>query len=400
MTAENKRARLVAFYLPQFHPIAENDEWWGKGFTEWTDVAKAKPLFPGHYQPRIPADLGFYDLRLPETRAAQADLARKAGIEGFCYWHYWFGGRRIMERPFNEVLKSGEPDFPFCLAWANHSWYGKQGCLIEQTYPGKADYEAHFYNLLPAFQDPRYIRVDNKPLFYVFSAWELPDADEFLEFWQELAVKNGLDGIHFVARCSFEFEYTLPRSLSKGFAAFTYSHENRIASFGLRQVLRREFWKNGEKLAGGVDQSTVARSATMHSLRKVIRRAQGRPLQVFDYAEALPYLRGMAGGSPRVYPSVVPNWDHSPRSGGGRTILHNSTPELFRKHLNEVLEDAEVLPAAERIVFVKSWNEWAEGNYLEPDRRFGHQYLDVVREEIHTEPQVKSVVVPVLQGVG
>ena len=155
--------RLIAYYLPQYHPIPENDGWWGRGFTEWTNVAKARPLFRGHYQPHIPADLGFYDLRLPEVRQAQAELARQAGIEGFCYWHYWFAGKRLLERPFNEVLASGKPDFPFCLAWANATWTGiwydaPDRILMEQTYPGQDDHKAHFNALLPAFLDERYIR--------------------------------------------------------------------------------------------------------------------------------------------------------------------------------------------------------------------------------------------------
>ena len=195
-------ARLIAFYLPQFHPIPENDLWWGRGFTEWTNVAKARPLYRGHYQPRIPADLGFYDLRVPETRAAQAALARSAGIEGFCYWHYWFAGKRILERPFNEVLRLKEPDFPFCLGWANHSWTGiwhgaPNKTLIEQTYPGREDYERHFYAVLEAFHDPRYIRVRGKPLFVICRPTELPCADEFIGLWHHLAVRNGLAGVHF-----------------------------------------------------------------------------------------------------------------------------------------------------------------------------------------------------------
>ena len=173
------KARIIAYYLPQFHPIPENDEVWGKGFTEWTNVAKAKPLFRGHYQPRIPADLGFYDLRLPEVREQQAELARDAGVEGFCYWHYWFGnGKMLLERPFEEVLKSGKPDFPFCLCWANHSWTTKtwkkghgsssRTMIAEQLYPGEEDDIAHFNYCLPAFKDPRYITVEGKPLFGVF----------------------------------------------------------------------------------------------------------------------------------------------------------------------------------------------------------------------------------------
>ena len=176
METKQPKARVLAYYLPQFHPIPENDEWWGKGFTEWTNVGKAKPLFPGHYQPHVPADLGYYDLRVPETREAQAQMAREYGIEGFVYWHYWFGnGKRLLERPFNEVLESGKPDFPFALAWANETWSGfyhglrdEKQILIEQTYPGEEDYIAHFNALLPAFKDKRYITCDGKPIFVIY----------------------------------------------------------------------------------------------------------------------------------------------------------------------------------------------------------------------------------------
>ena len=173
------KARIIALYLPQYHPIPENDEWWGKGFTEWTNVAQAKPQFRGHYQPRIPADLGFYDLRLPEVREQQAQLAREAGIEGFCYYHYWFGnGRQLLERPFNEVLESGKPDFPFCLCWANHNWTNKtwqkgkslrSDSMIMKMEYSMEDHKKHFMALLPAFRDERYIKVDGKPLFGVWS---------------------------------------------------------------------------------------------------------------------------------------------------------------------------------------------------------------------------------------
>jgi lipopolysaccharide biosynthesis protein len=169
------KTRLIAFYLPQFHPIPENDAWWGPGFTEWTNVGRAKPLFRNHYQPKVPRDLGYYDLRVEETRIKQAEMAKRAGIEGFCYWHYWFGnGKRLLERPFNEVLETGNPDFPFCLGWANHSWSSKiwsptgskNTPLIEQTYPGEDDIIAHFNANLEAFKDNRYIKINNKPVFF------------------------------------------------------------------------------------------------------------------------------------------------------------------------------------------------------------------------------------------
>ena len=198
-------ARLIALYLPQFHPIPDNDEWWGKGFTEWRNVAKAKPLFRGHYQPRIPADLGFYDLRVPEVRVAQAAMAREHGIEGFCYYHYWFAGRRILERPFNEVLKSRDPDFPFCLCWANETWSGRghgldEKVLIEQTYPGEDDDRRHFEALLPAFMDPRYICIESRPVFMLYRPRLIPHLGNFLKLWQRLAINAGLPGIWFVAQ--------------------------------------------------------------------------------------------------------------------------------------------------------------------------------------------------------
>ena len=205
-------ARVIAFYLPQFHPIPENDKWWGVGFTEWTNVSKAKPLFKGHYQPKIPSDLGFYDLRVSETQVAQAKMAADNGIEGFCYWHYWFAGKRLLERPFNQVLKSGDPDFPFCLAWANYSWTGIwHGCpdriLIEQSYPGLKDYESHFKALVQAFHDPRYMKIEGKPIFIVYYPPGLPQPNRFTDYWNELALKNGLPGIYFLGITDKKWDY-------------------------------------------------------------------------------------------------------------------------------------------------------------------------------------------------
>ena len=204
------KARVIAFYLPQFHPTPENDKFWGKGFTEWTNATKAKPLFKGHHQPHIPADLGFYDLRMPEVREAQAELAREAGVEGFCYWHYWFGnGKQFLQKIFDDVVDSGKPDFPFCVGWANHSWtnknwvntktFSKDFYIAEQTYPGPQDHEAHFYSLLKAFKDKRYIKVDGKLLFYIFAPLQFPNVKEFMNLWQELAKKEGLPGFYFIA---------------------------------------------------------------------------------------------------------------------------------------------------------------------------------------------------------
>ena len=381
------KPRLVAFYLPQFHPIPENDAWWGRGFTEWTNVAKAPPLFPGHYQPHVPADLGFYDLRVPETRTAQAALARNAGIEGFCYYHYWFAEKRLLERPFNEVLKSGEPDFPFCLCWANETWSGvwhgaPNRILIEQTYPGAEDHEGHFYDLLPAFLDKRYIRVNHRPLFAIYAPQKLPAAAAFIEQWQKLAQKNGLPGIHFVAHLLKVFPDYYPQQM--GFDAVTICNPARIITKSKFQIGMARL-RNGTFDEGDGDLLTKIAAAGYAFEKKCsnrIRIWRGQPSYVFHYEDAMLFFMEDSPPQKLTYPCAIPNWDNSPRSGRRALILNGSSPELFRRHLRKVLHQAKTLPAENRIVFVKSWNEWGEGNYLEPDLKFGHQYLDVVREEV------------------
>ena len=228
------KARVISFYLPQYHPFKENDEWWGKGFTEWTNVGKAKPLFRGHYQPRVPADLGYYDLRCPWVREAQAEMARNAGVEGFMYWHYWFGnGRTLMANIFQEVLESGKPDFPFCLGWANHSWtrrtwnsdaqMHKDFDLMLQEYPN-GDCEIHFKAVLPAFKDKRYITVDGKPLFVVYAPLDIPNCKNFLEIWRKMAKDAGLKGIHFVGLVG-GWESNYQKVLDLGFDALTLGNQ-------------------------------------------------------------------------------------------------------------------------------------------------------------------------------
>lgn len=364
-----KKARLIAFYLPQFHPIPENDEWWGKGFTEWTNVTSATPLFKGHYQPFIPADLGYYDLRMPEVRMAQAEMAREHGIEGFCYWHYWFDGKRLLERPFNEMLKSGVPNFPFCIGWANDSWTGIwHGCpnriLMEQTYPGPRDEAAHFNALLPAFADDRYMKVDGQPIFLVYKPYRLPEPKRVIEHWKEMAVKAGLKGIYFVGNSNnMQWRYW-----EDGFDAMV-PHNPGITThyiFNLPPTLL-------DKVCIKMLNKTV---------KGVIRQLLPR-LDIVSYEEyikkALPKLREGYD----EFPCVVPNWDNTPRSGINGYVLLDSTPELFRVHLRDAIAQVAQRPAQKCLIFLKSWNEWAEGNYLEPDCKFGKQYLQVCKEEVY-----------------
>jgi lipopolysaccharide biosynthesis protein len=364
------KAKILAFYLPQFHPIPENDEWWGKGFTEWRTVGKAKPLFKGHYQPRVPADLGYYDLRMPEIRESQATMARNAGIYGFCYWHYWFGGgKQLLEKPFAEVLTSGKPDFPFCLGWANESWEAKvwnsEGAkrnkiLIEQKYLGEKDHELHFFSLLNAFKDKRYITVDNKPLFLIYKPEQFKDIDLFIAQWNSLAESNGLiNGFHFVAHTASFKEYK--KLIELGFNSITVNPMSRVIE--------------------NIDNS---KSPIMRRIEKTKRYIlKIKILTVIEYKNALrQFINKEEDSLENVFPTIIPNWDHSPRSGKNAWILHNSTPELFEKNIHDAINCVEKKSDDNKIIFLKSWNEWGEGNYIEPDLVYGQAYLEVLRKTV------------------
>lgn len=350
--------KILAFYLPQFHPIPENDAWWGKGFTEWTNTRKARPLFPGHYQPHLPSDLGFYDLRNKEVRQAQAMLAKESGIGGFIYWHYWFGhGKQLLERPFNEVLQSNQPDFPFCLAWANQSWTGiwhglKDKTLIEQTYPGEEDHITHFYSLLKAFNDNRYIKLENKPVFFIYEPASFPQIRQFTDLWNELAVKNGFSGIYFIGVDHLEWDYK-----KDGFNETTVYMPGHYVDTYQKNIFR--------------------------SLKNSFKRHlfQGYPL-VIKYKSIIRYYRFDKFTNKDFIPCILPNWDNTPRSGKNGLVFHHSTPALFRHHLKNALNFVKHNNRKHELLIIKSWNEWAEGNYLEPDIQWGLQYLHVIKESI------------------
>lgn len=361
--------KVLAYYLPQFHPTPENNEWWGKGFTEWVNVAKARPLFKGHKQPHIPADLGFYDLRLPESRALQAEYAKQAGISAFCYWHYWFGnGKRLLNYPLDEVIRLGEPDFPFCLAWANHSWYAKSWIagkgvfnisksklLMEQTYPGKNDYELHFKTMLPAFKDKRYFRIDNRLVFVVYAPQDVPSISEFIKYWNKLAKEHGLNGFYFIAHCYVA--ELLEKVRSMGFDAVNYS-------------MHHEAFPNVS-----ADHSTLL-STIRTGLR---RRVQIKP-KTMEYSELIKNMDTPLWDEENIYPTLIPNWDHTPRSGNFGRVFLNATPELFGQHVNMTLQHLQHKEKNNRVVFIKSWNEWGEGNYMEPDLEFGTQRIEELRK--------------------
>ena len=363
------RPRIIAFYLPQYHPTPDNDRWWGKGFTEWTNVGRAKALFRGHYQPKVPADLGYYDLRLPEIRKAQAELAKEAGVEGFCYYHYWFGnGRKELELPFNEVLRLGEPDFPFCLCWANESWHSKfwdsnghffsKKTLIEQEYLGHNDNVAHFMSLLPAFKDKRYMTIDGRIIFMIYRPLHFEGIKEFIEDWRELAVRHGLKGFYFVGQLG-----QLGKDPSRKDIDFAIS-------LGLDAV-------NIVRLWSALSERSILRKV----FDKLYSMLTGMP-RIANYKNVYLHFIGKEECESKIYPTIIPNWDHSPRSGYNGYVLRGATPELFKLHVHRVLNIVMCKKQEEQIVFLKSWNEWGEGNYMEPDLKYGRQYIDVLRSEV------------------
>ena len=382
MKASTKKARIIALYLPQFHPIPENDAWWGKGFTEWTNVAQARPLFKGHYQPRIPSDLGFYDLRLPEVREQQAMLAKEAGIEAFCYYHYWFGGKQLLERPLNEVVQSSKPDFPFCICWANHTWSSatwtasgkKSSILIEQTYPGKEDHIAHFKALLPAFKDQRYYTIEGRLVFTIYDPFAFPQVGDFMQLWNELAKAEGLPGFYFIAMVPSTLTFDpqthqkqIP-NLKSSAALYNYALQlgfDAVNSFGKRR---------GELLEKGMTRSMINRILGMLHLNI--------HAETYNYPSTVANYFAPEDSWENVYPTILPQWDRTPRNGSREGIYINSTPEAFEQHIRHALSIISHKQPEHQILFLKSWNEWGEGNYVEPDVRYGHQWLKAIKNSI------------------
>lgn len=365
-----KKARVIAIYLPQYHPIPENDEVWGKGFTEWTNVAQAKPLFKGHYQPRIPADFGFYDLRMSEVREMQAEYARKAGIEGFMYWQYYFGnGKKLLERPFEEVLASGKPDFPFCLGWANHSWQTKtwkrdaskkegKTMIMEQLYGGEPQYIDHFKYNLSAFKDKRYITVDGKPIFIIWNPTDHAEEISLLiKTWRRLAAIEGLKGIHFVGQQLIG--HSSKELIDMGFDAVYQSRAN-------------------EAMMGGEDWSLK------HRVLSKIQKLFGITLLLnkHDFGKKYKLLVNYEARNLNVYPTLTAGYDRSPRAGRKAQIFYNFTPYTWRAHVRHVLSFIKDKDFEHNIVLLKSWNEWGESNYMEPDIKYGTSLLDVLKDEI------------------
>lgn len=345
--------KLVAFYLPQFHSIPENDHWWGPGFTEWRNVARARPLFRGHYQPTLPGELGFYDLRLDETRERQADLAAFAGISAFCYYHYWFNGKTLLERPLEFNLRRPEPSLPFCLCWANHDWTahwaGKsEEILIKQSYPGWKDHRSHYEYLRRYFEDRRYFTIEKRPILAIFRPRSIPDKSGFVDMLKKWTIEDGFGELYMIG---LDEDVTL---LEVGFDAIA-PHSLNIALASYMRGIKR--------------------------MAQLVRHSALRyPRWVIDYGTLDRHFKNHDCNGLTVIPTVVPNWDNTPRIGRRGLVLSGSTPAKYAAHLRRSIEGmTQANGRRERLVFIKSWNEWAEGNYIEPDVRWGRGWLEATR---------------------
>jgi lipopolysaccharide biosynthesis protein len=361
--------KLIAFYLPQFHAIPENDAWWGEGFSDWVNVRDARPLFAGHRQPRVPhADLGYYDPREPSVLARQAAMARAHGIHGFCFYHYWFGGKKLLEAPIEAFLAAGEIDMPFCLCWANEpwtrAWDGRnRDVLMPQAYGGRREWSMHFDYLLPFLQDPRAMRVEGKPVFLIYRVGNVPRVAEMLQHWRDLAKASGLPGLHIVVMLT----------------AFT--RRSDFANAGLDAAC--EFYPTYAFRPTGLDWLRRGFKMGLHlrALKRWTPVAREAVITV-DYEFMWTRILTMPRVFPTQYRGAFVDWDNSPRKGLKAVIMRGSSPDTYRNGLAKQIARACGDLRQEPLVFVNAWNEWAEGAYLEPDIAHGYRYLEATREAL------------------
>jgi len=361
--------RFIAFYLPQYHPIPINDESWGKGFTEWTNVTKAQPLFEGHYQPHLPTELGFYDLRLKETRLQQIALAREFGIDGFCYHYYWFSGERVLEQPMNDMLADPDSDMPFCVCWANENWTRRWDAadhqlIMEQKYRPEDDLN-FIRDLVPMLQDPRYIKVDGRPFLIVYCPQHMPDALKSSEVWREYCREIGLGEIHICGALTHgNDDYT-----RFGFdSGVEFPPHNAYEGYMNHEIQFHEPHRGTAMQYGTVAQSFLDRHYT----------------------------------GERIYKTVFPSWDNTARTQNRAVFMYNGTPENYEYWLAATVDQVQEQNDSDPLVFINAWNEWAEGCHLEPDRRYGRAFLQAtldVKNGIrqydgftHTESQLTDTI--------
>ena len=387
MMSPAPRVRALAFYFPQFHEIAENNAWWGPGFTDWVNVKRAQPQFAGHYQPRVPYGERYYDQSRKETIEWQIDLARRHGVDGFCHYHYWFDGKQLLETPTDIVLDSPELDFPFCLAWANETWSrrwdGRDHHVLQaQTHrPDKALWQRHFDYLFRAWSDPRAIKIDGRPLFLIYRAHLIQQPGEMLEGWRDEARRRGLAGLYIVAMKQFEFPVPV-----------VLRHFDATMQFQPFEAL----------FSPDFEGKVFETSKPVMALRRLPERAQNllralryswfSGLSVYDYDLVWKHmLKVEREGAMASFPGAFVDWDNTARYVKRARIFRGASPQRFEHWFRQLVQITALRPELERTIFINAWNEWAEGAYLEPDERYGYGYLEALKrcmDEAHVLAQV------------
>lgn len=382
--------KIIAFYLPQFHETPENNEWWGKGFTEWTNTKKAKPLFKAHYQPREPLNDNYYNLLDDGVKEWQVNLAKEYGIHGFCFYHYWFkNGKKLLEKPIEQYLENKDLDLPFCLSWANEPWTrrwdgSEHKVLMPQEYGDEKEWKEHFYYLLPFLKDERYIKLEGKPVFIIYKPNIIPCMNDMIDCWQRLAQSNGLEGISFIYQHP-EFHFIENKDDSK--------FEMGIEFEPLYSFARSRMGKNTkDKLNDLFKLYNQGTNLFLNRLKQIINGIMDRNLSnkfefrftVTDIRDYDSLVKTSISSSPlnkKAIPGVFTDWDNTARRGKNATLFVGGNPEKFKDYLSMQIKRAKEVYNKD-MIFINAWNEWAEGAYLEPDKKHGYAYLQAVKDAL------------------
>lgn len=363
--------KVVAFYLPQFHCIPENDKWWGKGFTEWVNVKKAKPLYEGHDQPRVPLNNNYYNLLDQDVMKWQSEIAKNHGVSGFCFYHYWFNGKMLLEKPVENFLKNKDIDIEFCLSWANEAWTNawvsaENKLLMEQTYGKEKEWKEHFDYLLPFFKDDRYIKEDNKPLFVIYRVEIMDCYKEMMAYWNKLAIENGFDGIKFAYQHpAFDYDKNKAKNM------FDYVIEY--------QPITTSYWNQGF-----ISFTTKLKIQNLLVKYFKINIARKKELQINSYEDTWKQIvehKPIGNEIPKRIPGAFVDWDNTPRRGDTGSIYKGACPEVFGKYFDLQVKNAKENYKS-NYIFIFAWNEWAEGGYLEPDETNKFGYLEEIKKAL------------------
>lgn len=372
--------RIIAFYLPQFHQIPENDEWWGKGFTEWTNVKAAKSLFEGHKQPVVPLNNNYYNLLDNDTIKWQIELAQKYGVYGFCFYHYWFDGHMLLQKPMENMLEDESLNIPYCVCWANENWTnawkanGNVKTLIQQTYGREDEWKRHFDYLLPFFKDKNYILEDNKPFFVIYRPEIIPCLNEMLDYWNELAKKNGFDGMVFAYQ---QQSFHLLQGRDESRFKYIIEYQPTYARYDLRNHQKSEAKRLAFKCRTAIREAVYRIDKKFRT--NISARLTKNNLHFEDYDELCQEIINRKPDSDKAIPGMFIGWDNTPRRGKTGTVCLNSTPEKFEKYLRLQIKNAENNYHKD-MIFIFAWNEWAEGGYLEPDEDNKYGYLEAIKK--------------------